>query len=988
MRLRVAAIAGVLLVLGAGRSAAAAEATPSILDYTTASWSEKDGLPSSYVTSVVQDATGYLWVGTAAGLVRFDGYRFTDWTSDTAVELPNLGILDLCAARDGSLWISFSGSSNVGRLRDGKLTSFGPADGLPDGSVQVVFEGRDGTIWAGGHGGLSQFRDGQWARLGGRLGLPEPTVEGLFEDRAGQLWAGTSAGVFRQLGRSDAFEFFETASRTAARDFVEDDAGVIWTTDALRGFRHLNRGRAAAGTAPPRPTAVGYRLLSDQRRSTWVATLGQGVLRVRSGDAGLTVERLTEATGLSGDTALCLFEDREKNIWIGTHQGLTRLSEAKIRAVLRRNADEPAATPSAVEATPDGSVWIGTRAGLIRFQEGRRTVFGRKAGLPGPGVSALHADERGDLWIASAAGIVRHSQGRFEPIRLPPEISLSRITAIAADSRGVLWICDFDKGLFRWQHGTMTAFETPSDVGSNPGMAAYRDRSQRIWIGFGAGTVGVLEGDRFRTYSRADGLPAGRIHGIYEDQQGRIWLAADDGLSRLDNGQFVTVTRANGLPKGRLFWVAGDQEGRLWLWYTSGLVRLDATEFDRLAANSAYRIQYILYDASDGLRGTPVQTGFPHVVGARDGTLWFITSGGAFVLDPRRLAEQREPPAIRIEAVVTDERRFAAVEGVRLPPRMSKLQIDYAALSLTAPGKVRFRHRLDGVDSHWVDNGTNRQATYAHLGPGRYRFEVAAHSGNGRWGEPPAVWTFSVQPTFYQTRTFFISCAILTGLLVWTVWQLRIRQIQREFSMVLAERARVAREIHDTLLQSLVAMAVQLDNVASELGPSLVSVKDDLGRFRRHVEDSIGEAQRSILDLRTPEALTRDLADTLRETAERVTSDVAVQFHYKVSGTPRPCSSRVQHQLSRIAHEAIVNAVRHARATRIRMELLYNRDSVRLRVVDDGCGFEPETAARREGDHWGLTIMRERVEYLGGTLTVTSAPGCGATVEAETSLSA
>jgi signal transduction histidine kinase/ligand-binding sensor domain-containing protein len=981
----VAAALGVWFALAGDRLATAADATASISDYTTASWSEKDGLPSSYVTSLAQDADGYLWIGTAAGLVRFDGYRFTPWTAENAGEPQNLGILDVWGARDGRLWISFSGSSNVAYLHRGKLTSFGPADGLPDGSVQVLFESRDGAIWAGGHGGLSRFRDGRWTRLGGRLGLPEPTVEGLFEDRRGTLWAGTSAGVFRGAAAGDTFEPFEPTTHRAARDFVEDDRGVIWTTDAAKGLRQLEREQPTVEHPHRQPGAGGSRMLHDRRGSIWVATLGQGLLRVRDSGSGATFERMTEQNGLAGDTVLCLFEDREGNLWIGTQQGLTRLSEAKIRSVLLRGPDASNAAPSAIETTPDGAVWIGTREGLIRFQDGKRTVFGRDA-LPGPRVSALHTDERGELWIAGAEGIVRYARGRFEPIHLPTHVRLSRITAIAVDNRGVLWICDFDKGLFRWARGEMTAFEAPPELRSNPGMAAYRDSHNRIWIGFGAGMVGMLEGDRFRTYSRADGVPAGRVHGIYEDPQRRLWLAADDGLSRLDGGRFVTVTQANGLPRSRLFWVAGDQENHVWLWYASGLVRLDVAEFDRAAASDTHRVQYAVYDTSDGLRGTPVQTGFPHVVRALDGTLWFITSNGAFVLDPRRLAD-REAPEVKIEAVVSDERRFSPSGNLRLPPRVSKLQIDYAALMLTAPGKVRFRHRLEGVDSKWVDNGTSRQAIYAHLGPGDYRFEVAAHAGDGRWREPPTVWAFSVQPTFYQTITFWISCAIAVGLLMWTAWRLRIRQIQRQFAMVLAERARVAREIHDTLLQSLVGTAVQLDNVASELSPSLVPVKEELGRMRRQMEHYIGEAQRSIRDLRSPAALTLDLPAALRDTGENVASGSAVQLQCKVLGTPRYTSPRVQHQLLRIAHEAIVNAVRHAKAAQVRVELQYQADSVTLRIVDDGCGFEPDRAARREGDHWGLTIMRERAEHLGGALTITSAPGRGTTIEAETPLS-
>ena len=289
----------------------------------------------------------------------------------------------------------------------------------------------------------------------------------------------------------------------------------------MRGFRHLNR-RAAGrrSTRSNRPATAGYRLLFDRRDSLWVATLGQGLLRVRGDDMGSTVERLTEQTGLSGDTVLCLFEDREGNIWIGTAPGVDPALGSQNQGRHASTRDTPDATPSAIEATPDGSVWIGTRAGLIRFQNDTRTLFGRDAGLPGPGVSALHTDERGTLWIASAAGIVRYAGGTFEPIRAAARDPLQPHHRHRRGQPRRVVDLRLRQGALSLAGGRHEGIRHAVGCRQQPGNGRLsRPHASASGLASGPRTVGVIEGDRFRTYSRADGLPGGRVHGIYEDQQ-------------------------------------------------------------------------------------------------------------------------------------------------------------------------------------------------------------------------------------------------------------------------------------------------------------------------------------------------------------------------------------------------------------------------------------------------------------------------------------
>jgi signal transduction histidine kinase len=370
-----------------------------------------------------------------------------------------------------------------------------------------------------------------------------------------------------------------------------------------------------------------------------------------------------------------------------------------------------------------------------------------------------------------------------------------------------------------------------------------------------------------------------------------------------------------------------------------------------------------------------------------DGSIWFVTSAGLSVVDPRRFSHSRPSPAIAIERVLANEQPFDPVAEIRLPPRISKLEIDYAALTLSAQSRLRFRHRLEGVDREWVDNGTNRRAVYAHLAPGQYQFRVTGSNDDGSWSDAGLVWSFSVRPALYETSAFYAGCATIVALTIWGAWRLRMRQVRKGFAVVLAERARMSRELHDTLLQSMVATGLQLDNFASELGASSPTLTRKLVRMRRQIEHYICEAHDRIWDLRSP-TMERDLSTRLRESGERMTEGTGVEFALTVSGSARPLGSTVEQQLVRIAEEAVTNAIRHARARHVRTDLVYDRRCVRLSISDDGCGFDVDATVRHGDRHWGLTIMRERAEQVGGTLQIVSSSAGGTTIAAVAPLSA
>jgi signal transduction histidine kinase len=368
----------------------------------------------------------------------------------------------------------------------------------------------------------------------------------------------------------------------------------------------------------------------------------------------------------------------------------------------------------------------------------------------------------------------------------------------------------------------------------------------------------------------------------------------------------------------------------------------------------------------------------------RNGALWFITTRGLAVADPAALRRGHggAPGRPRIEGITADDAHYRAVEGLALPPRTTRLRIDYTVVSLSPLERVRFRYRLEGFDTSWVDGTGPRQALYTNLPPGTYRFQVQASNNAAEWNEAAVGWSFSMEPMFYQTRWFYALCALGLALCAMAAWQLRVRRVHKELALVFSERLRLSREIHDTLLQSLYGIALQLDVATRHLQDSTSPLRTHLVRLRRQTEEYISEARQSIWHLRSHAIDQGDLVTALREAADRITAG-KVPFVLRVTGTPRRYPSRLETQVLRIGHEAVMNAVRHANAQRVEMEIGFDDDRLRLRVADDGRGFCFPGQGDDTGQHYGLLSMKERAADAGGRCTITTAPGAGVQVVVE-----
>jgi len=941
-------------------------------DYGLAVWPADKGQPPGDVFAIAQDTEGYLWLGTPNGLHRFDGARFTPWNViRPSSPLPSGPIHALIGSPDGSLWIGFGGGGGVVRIQGGELTKYTPAEGAPPG-VTMMIQDRHGTIWVAARRGIFKFADNHWTVASEADGYDGGEAFSLYEDRAGRLWAGTASGVYRRSAKT-----FELVDRTVTnvQSLAEDSAGGMWVTDSVEILKKLSTHAAPHHGREIRLPAGAWRLMRDSRNQIWVAAFGGGLLRVRDPLApAATLERFEYEHRFAGSPR-SLYEDREGNIWVGMRGGLVRLSERSFTSVSLEGLNNDGVHTATVAR--DGSVWIATGHGLNQFVGVDRRVYNLAQTM------ALHSDRSGTLWIAGGRKVSRLHGDRVEPIAVPDAITTSQVMALTTDGRGTMWFCTALRGVMSWDGTTLSRFEGKTDVAGKGCQSIHTDNQGRVWIGLTSGGAAVYDNGVFRTFDSRDGLTRGTVLAIIEDAKGTVWLSTTGGVSRYQNGRMTAITQINAPLTDLVPVLVEDLDGYIWVGINSGaaMIRFHPSEVDKLAGTPGHQIEYTLYDETDGMQQGS-QTWQSGVGGVRgpDGRLWIATGLGMTVIDPRHLPPTHRPPPPHIEGVTADGRRVTPDRDLTLPSGTSTLRIDFGTVSLSSASKLRFRYLLEGVDEDWVYAGSGRDATYANVPSGNYRFRVST-TANGEWTEA-ARWEFAVAPPFYRTPNFLALSVLGLALILAVAWWLRVREMRNQYALVFAERARVSREIHDTLLQSLAAIGVELETIATELDEAQNPAREGLRRLRRQIGHCLRDARESILELRNQSMKPRALIDVLQELADNTVAK-GIHTEFSIVGRPRPCAADAERQLLRIAQESVNNAVRHGRAKTVRITVAFETDRVLLTVADDGCGFEPDDhdAAPAVGEHLGLLTMRERAARIRGQLAIISRPGHGTTIE-------
>jgi signal transduction histidine kinase/ligand-binding sensor domain-containing protein len=984
MKTRPRLLARALLASTLLLAAPASGATPHdvLSAYRLTAWGSTEGLSSGSVWAIAQDPAGYLWLGTDMGLVRFDGVRFSRWTSFGTTQLPRVSVRTLCFAGDGSMWVGFGSLQGASRVQGGKVRNFSAQDGLPATDVTSIVEDASSQIWAGGSAGLFSYNGTRWESWPPERGLPSGPIYTVAVDRTGGLLVGMQNGVFRKRVGQDEFEqvgilgsqvsiadFSRLFGGDIVRAVLEDQDGAVWVTDPIDGFRGIEpwqrsteKGRGAA-------------LLSDSRGNVWVGTWAQGLWLVTRDPAGgrLSVNRVSGLSDIAGNQVRSLREDREGNIWAGTLDGLYRLSPSKVES------NTNIGLLGGIGATPDGSVWLSSGDDLLQVSGGRIRKHDELRRFTRALYRTLDIDG-GTVWTSTRSELFRVTTSRSEAIPLTGAGPLQSINTIVADRQGGVFLNDLDRGLMRWRRGRVEAIPLPAELGRMRIEALYMDRSLRLWISFSDGRLATLDrADHVQVHTLERG--AGVYRPMFQDSKGFMWLGGSEGVTRFDGTRFATWRGTESLPAESILNIVEDQNGTLWLGTPSGVMRMTREDFESASEDPAAPLRHGFYDSSDGITGTPRWFGKQSAVRGPDGRLWFLTSRGISILDPLALPERVPSAPVQVEAVIANGESQEPVSGMALPSRTERLEFEYSVPTLTSPAKTRFRYRLEGFDTDWVLAGTRRQAFYTGVPPGQYRFQVMAGNSQGDWGVPAAEMMIVVKPAFYRTSWFYATAVLAIIGIVATTWRLHLIRVRRQFSFVLGERLRLSREIHDTLLQSLVGVALQCEALADEIGHDSPA-RDQFRRLRREVQDHIRDARQVIWNLRSPIVDENDLVARLQRVGNQAVAGTPISFTLHVDGAQKPCTDDVREQLLRIGQEAILNAVRHAHATQIDMQLEYQDTTISLRVTDDGRGFSFDEVAFDAGRHYGLLSMRERAETSGGRFRVTIRAGQGTTVEA------
>ena len=963
------------------------------------SWSAREGLPAP-VRALAQTPDGYLWVGTEAGLYRFDGVRFTAMDSGGEGHPHSPTVLSLLAARDGNLWVGF-GSGGVARLLGNEVTHFSEAQGTPPGSVQSLAEDASGAIWAASEYGLSRLVNGRWDRIGTNWSYDAPGAQSLLVDADGTLWVATDGREFPNSPDSvrrnriltlpkGATRFVSTREAVGmVRAIINGPDRTVWVAETSGNeVRRFRGGQERPWTFPVQgPMCLQF----ANDGSLWVGLLDHGLGRHGSLAPG-SLERFDVHDRLSGPSVLSILKDREGTVWVGTSGGLDSFTQPKVAPFSEAEGLSPDQR-LAVVATPDGTVWFAGYSDDVvsRYRDGRfvNTRLPRYDPSETTRILAMYTDPAGQLWLGGSFQLAYERQDSFSFLRIPGVKAGSMVEGLAQDRRGDLWVTlTGGDGVGRILHRRAGQW---SDARARFTLPPYRarvllgDSGGRIWLGFENGEVAVLDNERLRTYSAADGLRSRKVLLLAQDRRGRIWAGGDSGLARLDGERFVTLTEASGLPGSSVSALVEDDRGDVWIAGSLGILRVSPEELDRAVTRPGYRMKGMLLDASDGLRGLPRQREpFPTAARATNGLLWFSTNAGAAAVDPAVYATNPVPPPVTIERLVVDDRVAPAVGGTRLPPGTRSVEFQYAGLSLVAPEKVRFRYKLEGHDPDWRGPVAERSATYTNLPPGTFRFRVLAANDDGLWNEAGATLDLTLEPAFHQTRVFLFLCTLLVGALLWTAYRLRLAQvrsrIQLQFRERFEERTRIAQELHDTLFQGFLSASMQLHVAAQQL-PGESSVRAALDRILGLMKGVIDQGRSALKTLRSADAGREDLEHAFSHVREELPGGREIDFRILEAGKVRPLDPNARDEVYRIGREALLNAFRHSGASHVEVEIEFARKGLRVAVRDDGRGIAPDFLSSGRDGHFGLVGMHERARSLGGRLRIWSREGGGTEVE-------
>ena len=966
-----------------------------LTQYMHTSWRIQDGSAPSVIEAIAQTSDGYLWFSSdSQGLYRFDGVRFLPWTLSSNGKTMN-AIVKVYGDRAGGLWAF--GPREIVHLKGGVVTSHFDLDGLQQ--FQQIGEDPDGSLWvvrgraAGSAAPLCHITDQAVKCFGKSEGVSISPADSLLADGEGGFWlGGQTTLVHWHGGVSETYPIEalnSNAGQTGINGLARDREGALWVGMAAEG-RGLGLGRLIGGAVKPfvTPTFDGSKVVvqamtSDHDGNLWIGTLGKGIFRIHD----KSVDHYQQMDGLSGDTVLDFFEDREGIVWAVTSTGIDSFRDPSVTTFSAREGLGTDAA-SGVLASRDGTVWVANAGSLDQIKDGKVSSIRTGSGLPGHQVSSLLEDRAGNLWVGVDDGLYLFKSGRFSRLPEPNHQPLGMVVGMTEDTEGNIWAecLSNPRKLVRIRDFRVREEFPASQI--PPGHSLASDPHGGIWIATKKGDIGLFRNGVFEPKFPLNpgGDPSNRQ--IMSTADGSVIAGSENGLVEWRQGKVQRMTTKNGLPCNSVTSFIEDKESRWWLHTSCGVVQFSESEFERWRANPEAVVQTRVYDVLDGARpaGGP---SFNAAAYSADGRVWFATGFVMEMVDPSRLSQKSLPAQAYIESLVADRKEFKATPNLTVPPNPRDLQIDYTSPTFTIPQKVKFRYRLDNYERDWHDAGTRRQAFYTDLPSGKYSFRVIACNSDGIWNDNAAKLDFFIAPAYYQTNWFRALCTCIFLGLLWAAYQWRVKQLHHQFDMTLearvGERTRIARDLHDTLLQSAHGVLLRFQTVSQLLPDRPVEAKEKLDNAIDQTADFITEARDEVQGLRDSTVQSNDLALAISTLGQELGTDSAnyrSAFRVAVEGEARNLHPILRDEIYKIAAEALRNAFRHSQARQIEVEIRYDNEQFRLRVRDDGKGVDPAILSGQSSEgHFGLPGMRERAALIGGKLVVWSEVDAGTEVE-------
>ncbi len=958
------------LLLASALPADALDPNLKLSQYIHRIWQTQPNLPQADFYSLGQTTDGYLLLGTQTGLLRFDGVRFT--TFDALTPLENVGIHSILV-EPGRLWLGMNGAGLV-ELRDGQVTRYTQPQGPPSNTEFCVLRYR-GDIWACTANGVVRLHDGRLLSYRMEQGLTTNDIRAACEAFDGTLLLGG-----------------------------EDSSLNIWDG---RGFKSRK-----LASAPPE---AGVRaLVCDPDGSTWVGTT-RGLVHIKG-----QAERLfTTVDGLADNRVLCLAAGHDEVLWVGTQNGFSRVRRGELESFFPEDGLSQRSV-YAIREDDEGSLWVGTKHGLNQFLDGRSVPYSIGEGLPSNNAGPVLDDRHGTVWVGTVdKGLARFDGHRFSVLTRTDGLASDSINALAEDAQSGLWV-GTAAGITHLIDGHVReSYRSAQGLPSDFVSCLFTDRSGALWAGTAAGPARLANGgfkkvedaaplegpirainqdgagrlyfalDRGVYFVEESALhelisPEGPIRGadaFYRDPEGALWIGMlGGGLTLVRNRRVSCFHARDGLFDVDIYGIVSDHMDRLWMSCSKGIFSVRRSALLDFAAGKIKRLVSTPYTPIDLQHTLECKPGAqPAAWGMKDGRLWFSTIGGAFVFDPRHLSREVAPARVVIEDVMVNGRRNRPSRIATLPPGQNNLEFQYTALSFIDPGQITFRYKLEGFDHNWTEAGARRAAFYTNLPAGTFRFRVTACNIDGLCNPTGSVVQFVLTPHFYQSPWFITFCVGLACLLGWLIHRFRIRQVRQQLGLVMGERNRIARELHDTLIQGFSGITMQMQALAVRL-----QSPDERAALEDIVRDSgnyLLKTRESVANLRNTQGPRLTLSAAIAATAREITEAVpSVHLELNLTeDTPSDLLPEVYDSLLKIAEEAVSNSVRHSGAQTIVVTLDFTRDGLQLCVKDDGSGFVAGNAGAKPG-HYGHIGMMERAVLIGADLQLTSAPGEGTTV--------